>query len=98
MLINLDTNAQVQGTQVVRDFPSLTSVVQTAVRNWTFKPASLKGDPVPSSISMSVVFNIFNPGGAAMQSLSFPSAVKSGGCVAIHTAAGRFRIIRNLSG
>jgi outer membrane biosynthesis protein TonB len=70
LLINLDTNAQVQGTQVLRDFPSLTGVVQTAVRNWSFKPAFLKGNPVPSNISVSVIFNIFNPGGPGTQSLS----------------------------
>src|SRR4030088_2273901 len=70
LLITVGTNAEAQGSQVVRDFPSLTGVVQTAVRNWSFKPAFLKGNPVPSNISMSVIFNTFNLEVAAMQSLS----------------------------
>ena len=70
LLLTLDTNAQIQNIQVLRDFPSLTSSVQNVVTMWTFTPAALKGNPVPSEISMTVIFNIFNPaGGAAYQSL-----------------------------
>jgi TonB family protein len=70
LLLNLDSNAQIQDIQVLRDFPSLTSSVQNAVTTWTFTPAALKGNPVPSEISLTVIFNIFNPaGGAAYQSL-----------------------------
>ena len=70
LLLNLDTNGQIQDVRVLRDFPSLTSSVQNAVHSWTFTPAALKGNPVPSEISVTVIFNIFNPaGGAASQSL-----------------------------
>jgi TonB family protein len=73
LLLNLDSNAQIQNMQVLRDFPSLTSSVQNAVTTWTFTPAALKGNPVPSEISLTVIFNIFNPaGGAAYQSLVLP--------------------------
>lgn len=71
LLLSLDSNAQIQNIQVLRDSPSLTSAAQSAVQNWTFKPAVLKGHPVPSNISVTIVFNIFNPaGGAASQSLA----------------------------
>lgn len=70
LLLNLDSNAQIQNMQILRDFPSLTSSVQDAVTTWTFRPAVLKGNPVPSEIPLTVIFNIFNPaGGAASQSL-----------------------------
>ncbi len=70
LLITLDGNAQIQNVQVLRDFPSLTSSVQQAVQNWTFTPAALNGSSVPSEISVTAIFNIFNPaGGAASQSL-----------------------------
>jgi TonB family protein len=70
LLLNLDSNGQIQNVQIVRDFPSLTSSVQNVVTTWTFRPAALKGNPVASEISLTVIFNIFNPaGGAASQSL-----------------------------
>lgn len=70
LLLNLDSNAQIQNMQILRDFPSLTSSVQDAVTTWTFRPAVLKGNPVPSEIPLTVIFSIFNPaGGAASQSL-----------------------------
>jgi TonB family protein len=70
LLLGLDNNAQMQNIEILRDFPSLTSAVQNVVTTWTFRPAALKGNPVPSEISLTVVFNIFNPaGGAASESL-----------------------------
>ncbi|HEY6388758.1 MAG TPA: energy transducer TonB [Candidatus Acidoferrum sp.] len=70
LLLNLDGNAQVQNMQVLRDIPLLTNAVQDAVQVWTFRPAALKGSPVPSEIPLTVIFNVFNPaGGAAFQSL-----------------------------
>jgi TonB family protein len=48
----------------------LTNSVQDAVQLWTFRPAILKGNPASSEISLTVIFNVFNPaGGAAYQSL-----------------------------
>jgi TonB family protein len=70
VLLSLDSSAKIQNVQVLRDFPSLTSSVQDAVKNWSFTPASLNGHSVPSEISVTAIFNIFNPaGGAAYQSL-----------------------------
>ena len=70
LLLSLDSSARIQNVMVLRDFQPLTSSVQNAVQNWSFAPASLNGQPVASNLSVSVVFNIFNPGGgAAYQSL-----------------------------
>jgi TonB family protein len=70
LLLSLDSNAQIQNMQPLRDTPPLTSAVQDSVQLWTFRPALRKGNPVPSEISLTVIFNIFNPaGGAAYQSL-----------------------------
>jgi TonB family protein len=70
LLLSLDNNAQIQNMQPLRDTPPLTSAVQDSVQLWTFRPATLKGNPVPSEISLTVIFNVFNPaGGAAYQSL-----------------------------
>jgi TonB family protein len=70
LLLSLDNNAQIQGMQPLRDIPPLTSAVQDSVQLWTFKPAIRKGNPVPSEIPLTVIFNVFNPaGGAAYQSL-----------------------------
>ena len=70
LLLSLDSSAQIRNVQVLRDFPPLTSSVQNAVQSWTLTPAILNGHPVSSEISVTVIFNIFNPaGGAAYQSL-----------------------------
>jgi TonB family protein len=70
LLLSLDNNAQIQNMQALRDLPPLTSAVQDSVQLWTFRPAILKGNPVSSEISLTVIFNVFNPaGGAAFQSL-----------------------------
>jgi TonB family protein len=70
LLLSLDGSANIQNVQVLRDSPPLTSSVQDAVQLWTFTPASLQGVPVASEISVTAIFNIFNPaGGAAVQSL-----------------------------
>ncbi len=70
LLLSLDNNAQIQNMQPLRDTPPLTSAVQDSIQLWTFRPATLKGSPVPSEISLTVIFNVFNPaGGAAYQSL-----------------------------
>jgi TonB family protein len=65
LLLSLDSSGQMQSAQVLRDFPGLTSSVQSAVQKWTFAPAVQKGNPVPSEISVTVIFSIFNPGGGA---------------------------------
>ncbi len=70
LLLSLDSSANIQNVQVLRDSPPLTSSVQDAVQLWTFTTALLHGAPVASEISVTTIFNIFNPaGGAAAQSL-----------------------------
>jgi len=83
-LVTLDASGGIQNVQVMRDVPALTGVAQTAVRSWHFVPATKKGVPVPSNISVSVVFNPYNPGGASFQTLTLappmvaPSPVPDG--------------------
>jgi TonB family protein len=100
LLLGLDNNAQMQNIEILRDFPSLTSAVQNVVTTWTFRPAALKGNPVPSEISLTVVFNIFNPaGGAASQFTppqitqasfaNYPAASVAQGTVVLDVTVGR---------
>jgi outer membrane biosynthesis protein TonB len=63
LMVNLDSSGNVQNLDVLRDLPSLTSVASAAVKSWSFTPASLDGQAVPSVLPVSVVFNPFNPGG-----------------------------------
>jgi Gram-negative bacterial TonB protein C-terminal len=63
LLLKLDATARVENVQALRDIPPLTSTAQTAVQTWTFTPATRDGSPVPSTLSVNVVFNPFNPGG-----------------------------------
>jgi outer membrane biosynthesis protein TonB len=67
--VSLDSTGKIQSVTVVRDLPSMTGVVTAAVQSWTFTPATLNGSAVPSTIYVSAVFNLFNPGGAASQTL-----------------------------
>ncbi len=70
VLVSLDSSAGVQNVQVTRDTPPLTSAVQAAVRNWSFKPASLNGKPTAANLPVSVVFNPFNPGATELEGMT----------------------------
>jgi TonB family protein len=70
LLVSLDARAHLQSVQALRTFPSLTGVVQDAVQNWKFTAAEMKGHMVSSDISVSAVFNPYNPGGTSFQALS----------------------------
>lgn len=63
MMVNLDSSGNMQNLDVLRDLPPLSSVVSAAIKSWSFRPASLDGQAVPSVLPVSVVFNPFNPGG-----------------------------------
>ena len=63
LMVNLDNSGNVQNLDVLRDFPPLTNVALAAVKSWSFRPASLDGQAVPSVLPVSVVLNPFNPGG-----------------------------------
>ena len=70
LMLNLNSSGSVQNQEVLRDLPPLTSVASAAVKTWSFTPASLDGQPVPSVLPVSVVFNPFNPAGVGYSSLT----------------------------
>jgi Gram-negative bacterial TonB protein C-terminal len=72
LLLNLDATGKVANVQVLRDVPPLTTAAQTAVQTWTFTSATRDGSPVPSTLSVNVVFKPFNPGGVAIEGLAVP--------------------------
>ncbi|MGC2418053.1 MAG: energy transducer TonB [Candidatus Acidiferrales bacterium] len=55
--VNLDDAGKIKNTDVLRDIPSLTSPVLLSIQKWTFRPATLDGAGVDSTITVSVVFN-----------------------------------------
>lgn len=55
--VNLTAGGQLQNVQVVRDLPGLTALAIDALNMWTFTPAKLDGNPVPSTINVQIVFN-----------------------------------------
>jgi len=55
--VDLDGAGRIKSTDTVRDIPSLTSPILLAIPKWTFKPATLDGKGVDSTILVSVVFN-----------------------------------------
>jgi hypothetical protein len=67
--VNLSAAGKIQGIQVLRDIPSLTSPAEAAINQWTFSPGKLEGAPAPSSINISV---IFNPTTLQTQNLNVP--------------------------
>ncbi|MFZ3214581.1 MAG: energy transducer TonB [Candidatus Acidiferrales bacterium] len=70
LLVNLDRSGSVQHVDVLQDQPSLTRVASGAVQTWSFTAASLDGQPIASALPVAVVFNLFNPAGAANLSRS----------------------------
>jgi outer membrane biosynthesis protein TonB len=73
LLVSLDASANVQNVQVAQDTPPLTSAVQAAVQNWTFNAASFHGQPAAGSLTVSVVFNPFNPGATELAGMTIAS-------------------------
>ncbi|HEX4003855.1 MAG TPA: energy transducer TonB [Candidatus Acidoferrales bacterium] len=55
--VNLDSSGGIKNTVTLRDVPSLTAPVLLAIQKWTFKPATLDGRGVDSTIVVSVAFN-----------------------------------------
>jgi TonB family protein len=68
-VLHLDDSGRMTDAQVTRDFPPLTKAAQAAIQGWSYTPARLRGKAVPSSIQVSVVFNVFDPNGVKMNSL-----------------------------
>jgi outer membrane biosynthesis protein TonB len=57
LAVNLDDGGNIVNVQVLRDIPALTSPALVAVRGWTYAPASLDGQHVPSTLLVNVVFD-----------------------------------------
>lgn len=57
LAVNLDEGGNIVNVQVLRDIPALTSPALVAVRGWTYAPASLDGQHVPSTLLVNVVFD-----------------------------------------
>jgi hypothetical protein len=74
MLVSLDTSANVQNVQTTQDTPPLTSAARASVQNWTFKVTSFHGQPAAASLSVSVVFNPFNPGATELAGMTVTPA------------------------
>lgn len=55
--VNLDATGAIKATQTLCDIPSLTSPVLLAIAKWTFKPATLDGKGIDSTMVVSIVFN-----------------------------------------
>jgi len=54
--VSLDATGAVAGVNVVRDIPSLTSVVTSSIPSWKFTPALFQGKPVPSVMRIAAAF------------------------------------------
>jgi TonB family protein len=73
--VNVGSDGSVQGVNVVRNVPPLTSVVQSALGSWQFAPATLKGQAVSGIVPVDVAFNPYNPSGVGLPGESLqPSA------------------------
>jgi TonB family protein len=68
--VRLDGHGNIQSVDATRDFPPLTRPAQAALQHWNFAPATLHGEPVPSSISVGVIFNVFDPSGLKWKGLT----------------------------
>ena len=55
--VNVSASGQPEKVQVLRDIPGLTSVAAPLVKTWSYAPGKLDGNPVPSTITIEVVFN-----------------------------------------
>jgi Gram-negative bacterial TonB protein C-terminal len=60
--VSLDSDGQATDIQTLRDIPPLTDAALVSLHNWTFAPAMLNGNGVPSTIDVDI---LFNPGNAA---------------------------------
>jgi TonB family protein len=70
LLLSLDTSGQIQSVQVLRDLPPFTTIAQSSINAWVFKPAYFNGNPTASTLSTTVVFSPFNPGQTQLAPLS----------------------------
>lgn len=57
LAVNLDGTGQIMNIQTLRDIPTLTTQATITLQNWSYKPASVNGKPVPSTLVVSIVFD-----------------------------------------
>lgn len=72
--MSLDASGNIQNVQVTQDTPPLTNSLQTPVQNWSFKAASFHGQAAAANLSVSVVFNPFNPGATELAGMTVAPA------------------------
>jgi protein TonB len=59
--LSIGATGELDGVQVLRDVPSLTVEAEKAVKKWRFKPATLDGRPVRSTMAVSFTFRTITP-------------------------------------
>ena len=59
--LSIGAGGELDAVQVLRDLPSLTVEVEKAVKKWRFKPATLDGKPVRSTMTASFTFRTVTP-------------------------------------
>jgi outer membrane biosynthesis protein TonB len=55
--VDLDMAGQVTGVGILRDISSVSGQAATAVRSWTYTPATLDGKPVASTLTINIVYD-----------------------------------------
>ncbi len=55
--VDLDKAGQVTGVAILRDISSVSGAAATAVRSWTYSPATLDGKPVESTLTINIVYD-----------------------------------------
>ena len=61
--VTIDPSGEIEQVKVIKDVKSLTPQAEKAVKKWKFKPATLDGKPVGSTIVVAFTFNppVYNP-------------------------------------
>ena len=72
--VSVDASGAAQNVSVVRDFPPLTSVAQSAVQGWQYTPALVNGQAAAGTVRVNVVFNPYNPSGVGLPGASLQAA------------------------
>lgn len=67
--VYVEKTGQVLGVTILRDISSLSGPAEAAVRSWTYTPATRDGKPVPSTLTINIVYN---PGFLGADSIPLP--------------------------
>jgi TonB family protein len=55
--VYVEKTGQVLGVTILRDISSLSGAAEAAVRSWTYTPATRDGKPVPSTLTINIVYD-----------------------------------------